>query len=106
MYNGAACLLGWCKDREKRACHLEGSRASSVRGDILIKHIHCVSFVLLSGVYERRGFVLPYVIIIIIIKIHSCHSRKALRSLGSKGKPDFGEYLDSPGAARLRGSFG
>ena len=87
----------------KIACHLEGSRASSmvtraidgsaarvgagkislfedliedrhtsVRGEILIKRVHCVSYVLLSGVYGRRGLAFPYVIIIIIIKIRSC----------------------------------
>ena len=66
-------------------------RPTSVRGEILIKRVHCVSYVLLPGVYVRRGLAFSYVIIIIIIKIRSCLRRKALRSFGREGKPDFGE---------------
>ena len=111
MYDEAACL-GWCKAQENSVSSggissvgqsqfgagkvslfsdLIGDRPTSVRGEILIKRVHCVSYVLLSGVCVRRGLAFPYVIIIIIIMICSCLRRKALRSLGREGKPDFGE---------------
>ena len=66
-------------------------RPTSVRGEILINRVHCMSYALLSGVCARRGLVFPYVIIKIVINIRSCLCRKALRSLGKEGKPDFGE---------------
>ena len=66
-------------------------RPRSVRGEILIKCVHCMSYVLLSGVCVRRGLIFPYVIIIIVINIRFCLRRKALRSLGREGKPDFRE---------------
>ena len=71
----------------KIACHLEGSRASSlvtgvlivslcsdfigdrltlVRGDISIKRVHWVSYVLVSAVSVRRELVFPYVSIVVI----------------------------------------
>ena len=70
---------------------LIGDRPTSVIGEILIKRVYCVSYVLLSEVCVRRGIAFPYVIIIIIMKIHSCLRRKALSSLVREGKPDFGE---------------
>ena len=61
----------------KIACHLEGSRASSLvtrgltmasleLGHISIKRVHCVSYVLVSGVCVRRELVFPYVSIVIM----------------------------------------
>ena len=66
-------------------------RPTSVRGEILIKRVHCVSCVLLSGVYVRRGLAFLYVINVIVIKIRFCRRRKALRSLWRGREPDFGE---------------
>ena len=42
-------------------------RPTSVRGEILIKRVHCVSCVLLSGVYVRRGLAFTYVINVIVM---------------------------------------
>ena len=36
---------------------LVGDRPTSVRGDIFIKRVHCVSYVLVSGVCVWRGLV-------------------------------------------------
>ena len=43
-----------------------GDRPTLVRGDISIKRVHCVSYVLVSGVCVRRELVFPYVSIVII----------------------------------------
>ena len=98
----------------KIACHLEGSRASYLVTRALtvaplelgwgksvcslissdadprhaeekyIKRIHCISYVLISGVCVRRELIFPYVISVIIIYICLCLRRKALHSLGSE----------------------
>ena len=69
---------------------------TSARGEILIKRVHCVLCVLLSGVYVRRGLAFLYVINVIIVKIRSCLCRKALHSLGRGREPN------GPGEARHR----
>ena len=46
---------------------LIGDIPTLVRGNIFIKRVHCVSYVLVLGVCVRRGLVFPYVIIIIVI---------------------------------------
>ena len=43
-----------------------GDRPALVRGDISIKRVHCVSYVLVSGVCVRRELIFPYVSIVII----------------------------------------
>ena len=43
------------------------------------------------GVCVRRELVFPCDNIVNVINIRSCLRRNALRCLGSKGKPDFGE---------------
>ena len=43
-----------------------GDRPTLVRGNISIKRVHCVSYVLVSGVCVRRELVFLYVSIVII----------------------------------------
>ena len=44
----------------------------------------------------RKELVFPCDNIVNFINIRSCLHGKALRSLGSKGKPGFGDHSDSP----------
>ena len=81
---------------------LEGSRALSLVThaidvsaiDVSAARVGAGKFSLFSDLIEDRptsvrGEIL--IKVIIIIKIRSCLRRKALRSLGREGKPDFGE---------------
>ena len=73
---------------------LFGDSPTSVRGDIFIKRVHCVSNVLVSGVCVRKElFILHY---------YNCHIDRLDTmyvlafverpcSLGREGKPDFRE---------------
>ena len=45
---------------------LIGERPTLARGDISIKRVHCVLYVLVSGVCVRRELVFPYISFVII----------------------------------------
>ena len=78
----APLKMGWGKS----VCSLISKEADPRFPDEkYINRVHCISYVLISGVCVRRELIFPYVIFVIFKYIRFCLRRKALHSLGSEG---------------------